>query len=99
MMRRPCSASQFDPKFTVITTKHPGRFMVWEASSGNLGRDSLYFVPKNVTIKRSIYINISKEHLCTFFRIHQCESSYMMVPQLTTRRSRQNFLTSITSMF
>ena len=73
MVRHPSSASQYDPKFTVKTTKHSGSVMVWGASSGNLGRAGLYFVPKNVTTKRSIYINILKEHLCTFCRIHQCD--------------------------
>ena len=41
------------------------------ASSGNLGRPGLYFVPKNVTMKGSIYIDILKEHLCIFWRIYQ----------------------------
>ena len=73
MVRRSSSASQYDPKFTFKTPKHPGSVMVWGASSGNLGRAGLYFVPKNLTIKGSIHINILKEHLCTFWRIHQCD--------------------------
>ena len=60
MVRRPSSASRHDPKFTVKTMKHPVSVMVWGAFSGNLGRVGLYFLPKNVTIKGSIYINILK---------------------------------------
>ena len=71
MVRPPSSASRYDPKFTVKTTKHPGSVMVWGASSGNLGRPGLYFVPKNVTMRGSIYIDILKEHLCIFWRIYQ----------------------------
>ena len=72
MVRRPSSASQYDQKFTVETSKHPGSVMVWRAYNGNLGRVGLYFVPKNVTIKESIYIDFLKEHLSTFWRIYQC---------------------------
>ena len=72
MMRRPSSALRYDLKFMVKTTRHPGSVLVWGASSGNLGQAGLYFVPKNVTIKGSIYI-ILKEHLCTFCRIHKCD--------------------------
>ena len=72
MVRRPSSASQYDPKFMVKTMKHPVGVMVLGAFSRNLGRDGLYFLPKKVTTKESIYINILKEHLFTFWRIHQC---------------------------
>ena len=73
MVRRPSSASQYDPKFTVKTMKHPVGVMVLGAFSRNLGRDGLYFLPKKVTIKGSIYINILKGHLFKFWRIHQCD--------------------------
>ena len=45
--------------------------MVWRAFSGNLGRAGLYFLPKNVTMKGSIYIIILKKHLLTFRSIRQ----------------------------
>ena len=65
MVHRPSSASRYDPKFTVKAMKHPGRVMMWGAFNGNLGRDGLYFLTKNITMKGSIHINILKEHLCT----------------------------------
>jgi len=33
----------------------------------------LYFLPKNVTMRGSNYINVLKEHLLAFWRIHQCD--------------------------
>ena len=66
MVRRPRSASPYNPKFTVKTMKVPGSVMVLEVFSGNLGRAGLYFHIKDVSVKGSIYINILKEHLCTF---------------------------------
>ena len=73
MVCRPSSASHYDSKFTVKTTKHLGSVMVWGAFRGNLGQAGLYFLPKNLTMKGSIYINILTEHLCTFWKIHQCD--------------------------
>ena len=43
MVRRPSSASRYNPKFTVKTVKDPGNVMVWGAFSENLGRAGLYF--------------------------------------------------------
>ena len=63
MVHRPTSASRYDPKFTVKTAKHSDSVVGWGAFSGNLSRAGLYFFPKNVTIKGSIFINILKEHL------------------------------------
>ena len=68
MVRRPSSASRYDPKFTVKTMKHPVSVMVWGDFSGNLGRAGLYLLPKNVTKKGNIYINILKEHFLIFWR-------------------------------
>ena len=73
MMRRPRSASRYDPKFTVKTIKDPGSVMVWGVFSGNLGRAGLYFLIKDVSVKGSICIYILKEHLCTFWKIHSCD--------------------------
>ena len=58
MVHRPSSVSRYEPKFTVKAMKHPGRVMMWGAFSGNLSRAGLYFPPKNVTMKESMYINI-----------------------------------------
>ena len=38
VVRRPSSASRYDPKFTVKTLKDPDSVMVWEVFGGNLGR-------------------------------------------------------------
>jgi len=73
MVRRPSTASRYDPKFTVKTVKHPGSVMMWGAFSGNLGRAGLYFLPKNLTMRGSNYINVLKDHLLAFWRIHQCD--------------------------
>ena len=73
MVRRPSTASRYDPKFTVKSVKHPGSVMVWGAFSGNLGRAGLYFLPKNTTIRGSNYIDVLKDHLLTFWKIHQCD--------------------------
>ena len=86
MVRRSSSASQYDPKLTIKSTKHPGSVMMWAAFKGRVG---LYFLPKNVTMKGSIYINILKKYLLTFRRIHQCD--YFMHDGTTTQRSLQNF--------
>ena len=46
MVRRPGSASRYDPKLTVKTMKDPGTVMVWGVFSKNLGWAGLYFLPK-----------------------------------------------------
>ena len=63
MVRHPSNASQYDSKFTVKTMKHPISVMVWGAFSGNLGRAGLYFLPKKVTIKGSIYFKRASSHI------------------------------------
>ena len=70
MVHRLSSASRYDPKLTVKTMNDPGSVIVWGGFSKNLGRAGLYFLIKNVSVKASIFINILKEHLCTFWRIH-----------------------------
>ena len=73
MMRRPSSVPLYNPKFTVKTMKELGSVMVWGGFSRNPGRAGLYFHIKNASMKGSICINVLKEHLCTFWRIHQCD--------------------------
>ena len=51
MVRRPSSASRYDPEFTVKATKYPGSVMELEAFSRYLDWAGLYFFPKNVTMK------------------------------------------------
>ena len=81
-MRHPSSASRYGPKFTFKTVKHPGGVLVWGAFSGNQGRAGLYFLPKNVTMKGSNYIYAFREHLLTFWRIHQCDHLTNYGPRL-----------------
>ena len=66
MIRRPSSASRYDPKFMVKTMKRPGSAIMWELSvkCGSF-QASLYFLAKNVIMKGSIYMNILIKHLCT----------------------------------
>ena len=73
IVRRPSTASRFDPKFTDKTVKHPVSVMVWDAFSGNMGHAGLYFLPENVIMKRSKYIHVLKDHMLAFWRIHQCD--------------------------
>lgn len=72
LVRRPRDISRYDPKYTVKTVKHPDSVMVWGAFSGNKGRSGLYFLPKNVTMKGANYVEVLREHLLTFWDIHEC---------------------------
>ena len=46
MVRRPSSASRYDPKLTVKAMKGPGSVMMWGVFSKNLGRAGLYSLLK-----------------------------------------------------
>ena len=72
LVRRPPGASRYDSKYTVKTVKHPDSVMVWGAFSGNYGRGGLYFLPKNVTMKGSNYLEVLDQHLLPFWHIHEC---------------------------
>lgn len=76
IVRRPSSVSRYDPKYTVKTVKHPDSVMVWGAFSGNKGRGGLYFLPKNVTMRGTNYLEVLRDHMLPFWEIH--ESSYFM---------------------
>lgn len=73
VIRRPSYVSRYDPRYTVKTVKHPDSVMVWGAFSGNKGRGGLYFLPKNITMKSTNYIEVLREHLLTFWDIHECD--------------------------
>ena len=45
--------------------------MVWGAFSGTQGRGGLYFLPKNVTMRGSNYLQVLQNHLLPFWDIHQ----------------------------
>ena len=76
LVRRPRGVSRYDARFTVKTVKHPDSVMVWGSFSGSRGRGGLYFLPKNVTMKGSNYLEVLKEHMLPFWRIH--ESNHFM---------------------
>ena len=73
IVRRPSNVSRYDPKYTVKTVKHPDSVMVWGAFSGNKGRGGLYFLPKNVTMRGTNYLEVLKQHMLPFWEIHRCE--------------------------
>ena len=60
MARHSSSASRYNSKFTVKTTKHLDSVMILGTFSGNLGWAGLYFLPKNVTIKEAFISTFSK---------------------------------------
>ena len=66
--------------------KHLESVMVRGVFSGNLGRAGLYFLPKNTTMRGSNYIDVLKDHLLTFWRIHQCD--YFMQDGAPAHRSK-----------
>ena len=45
--------------------------MVWGAFSGTHERSGLYFLPKNVTMQGSNYLQVLQNHLLPFWVIHQ----------------------------
>ncbi|KAG7155141.1 Transposable element Tcb1 transposase-like 4 [Homarus americanus] len=71
-VRRPVTASRFDHRYTKKAVKHPDHVMVWGCFSGAVGRGGLYFLPRNVTMNSDQYIEVSNEHLLTFYDIHGC---------------------------
>lgn len=85
-VRRPRGSSRFDPRYTVKTVKHPDSVMVWGAYSGVMGRGGLYFLPKNVTMKGSNYIEMLKDHFLPFWPIHGCK--YFMHDGAPAHRSK-----------
>jgi transposase len=69
-VRRPPNM-RYNPQFTVPTVKHPVSVMLWGAFSAK-GRGPLYILPKNVTMNGERYLQILKEKLPNFMRIHKC---------------------------
>ena len=71
VIRRPINVPRHDPRYTVKTVKHSDGVMVWGAFSGTHGRGGLYFLPKNVTMRGSNYLQVLQNHLLPFWGIHQ----------------------------
>ena len=88
IVRRPSTASRYDPKFTIKSIKYPESVIAWCAFSINLGRAGLYFLPKNTTKRGSNCIDVLKDHLLTFGRIHQCNLENFMQDGAPAHRSK-----------
>ena len=71
VIRRPMNIPRHDPQYTVKMVKHSDGVMVWSAFSGTHGRGGLYFLPKNVTMWGSNYLQVLQNHLLPFWSIHQ----------------------------
>ena len=70
-IKRPINVPRHDPRYTVKTVKHSDGVMVWGAFSGTHERGGLYFLPKNVTMRGSNYLQVLQNHLLPFWSIHQ----------------------------
>ncbi|MPC68901.1 hypothetical protein E2C01_063112 [Portunus trituberculatus] len=66
VMRRPSYVSHYDPHYTVKMVKHPECVMVLGAFTGHKGSVGIYFLPKNMTMKATNYIEVLEEHMLTF---------------------------------
>lgn len=71
-VRRPSSASRYDPAYTSPTVKHSASVMVWGCFSGAVGRGGLYFLPKNVMMNGERYMTVLNDHLLQSYAIHDC---------------------------
>ena len=70
VIRKPINVPRHDPRYTVKTAKHSDGVMVWSAFSGSHGRGGFYFLPKNVTMRGSNYLQVLLNHLLPFWGIH-----------------------------
>ena len=82
---------QFEEKCTMPTVKHPTCQMIWGAMSVN-GTAALYFLPAEVTMNGSRYVNLLREKLQLHMAVHHC--SVFMHDGASCHRSKmvQSFL-------
>lgn len=73
IVRRLRDVSRFDPRYMVKTMKHPDSVIVRDGFSDNKGRGELYFLPKNLTVKGSNYIDVMRDQMLDFRGIHECD--------------------------
>ena len=69
-VRRPKGSDRMNPLYTVKTVKHPPSVMIWGCFSFK-GRGTLYFLPKNVTMNGSRYLEMLQEKLPLAIEIHK----------------------------
>jgi hypothetical protein len=72
-VRRPSGFNRFDTKYTAKTVKHPASVIVWGCFSANLGREGIYFLPKNVTMNSEWYEQVLEDHLLPSMLMHRSE--------------------------
>ena len=58
VIRRPINVPRHDPWYTIKMVKHSDGVMVWGAFSGTHCQGGLYFLPKNVTMRGSNYLQV-----------------------------------------
>ena len=71
VIRRPIDIPRHDPRYTIKTVQHSDNVMIWGAFSGTDGRGGLHFLPRNVAMRGSNYLQVLKDHLLPFWGIHQ----------------------------
>ena len=62
LVRRPSGVSRYDSRYTIKTVKPPKSIMVRGAFSGDVGREGVYFPPKNVTMRGDNYLRVLDHH-------------------------------------
>jgi hypothetical protein len=65
--------SRYKQKYTVKTVKHSESVMVWERFSATVGRNRLFFLPKNKMMNSEVNMGMQKDHLFPFMTIHGSE--------------------------
>jgi transposase len=66
--------NRYKSKFTIPTVKHAAGVMVWGCYSGEVGRGSLYFLPKNKTMNGERYKGVMEENLIPFMNYHRAKT-------------------------
>jgi hypothetical protein len=84
----PCLSgiSRYKQKYTVKTVKHSESVMVWGCFSATVGRNGLFFLPKNKMMNSKVNMGMQKDHLFPFMTIHGSESSCRMGRHVTQAR-------------
>ncbi len=70
-VRRPTGSYCYNSRYMVKTMQHPDSIMVWDCSTGNMGRGGLYFLPKGTTKNGERYIDVQENHLVSFMALHR----------------------------
>jgi transposase len=71
---RRAKASRYKSKFTISTVKHAASVIFWGFYSGKVGREGLYFLPKNKTMNGERYKGVMEERLIPFMNFHRAKT-------------------------